>query len=239
MAHNIPNPPAGGPAPGTADTGEMPLTSREGSVFDVVLRGYDRQQVEERLAQWAQALTGAERQRDAALAALQQARAQAARNSVADQLSDRLREILRLAEDEADAIREQARQEVSGAVGQAREQAEQLRAAARREVDQASEQAREQAELIVGRAHAEAEHLLAQAKAEAEDVAADTARVRAEGRREHEQALSAQRAEQAAERQQLEAEIAELERRRDQVRTDVARLRDALAASVGTMLPDA
>jgi cell division septum initiation protein DivIVA len=214
------------------DTHELSLGRREGSAFDLVLRGYDREQVEERLSQWADALTQAEEQRNDALTALAQAqaRADAAPPRPAVELSDRLKQILVLAEDEASEIRAVADHEVRTAVDRARAEAtavrEQAHADLRRDVDAA----RTEAARVLADAREEAERTLAAAREEAEDVAMDTARTRDEAHEAHEQLLIDQQARHRRETDRLLEEITQLEVRRDEVRAQINRLRDSLSA---------
>lgn len=245
-------------------TREIRLGTREGSIFDLVRRGYDRTQVEERLAQWAAALSAAEQQRDSALAGLKQAKAAAAQSNPAELISDRLRQILRLAEEEADQVRADARAELAGAVGQARAEATAIRQQAQDEAEQLLAEVHEQAEQereaaavdraegaeqredqvnwghaeadrLVAAATAQAERLIAAGHAEAEELTAWTEQRRDEALAEHQRSLAEQREEHAVQRSRLEAEIAELQQRRDATREEIARLRDALAASVGSL----
>lgn len=213
-----------------ADTHELSLGRREGSAFDVVLRGYDREQVEDRLVQWADALALAEEQRDDAIATLAevQARAEAAPRPVIE-LSNRLRNILVLAEDEAAEIRAVAAEEVRTAVDRARSEAAAVSERAHAELRRDVEAAREEAARILGDAHAEAERTLACAREEAEDVAMDTARTREEAHQAHQRLIAEQQAAQRREADRLTEEITHLEARRDEVRDQIARLRDSLS----------
>jgi cell division septum initiation protein DivIVA len=218
------------------DTDELSLGRREGSAFDLVLRGYDREQVEERLSQWADALTQAEEQRNDALAALAEAeaRAEAAPPRPAVELSARLQQILVLAEDEAHEIRTVAEDEVRTAVDRARTEAAAVRDAAHAELRRELAAARDEAASLLADVSAEAERMLAAAREEADDVAMETARIRQEAHETHERLLADQQAQHRRQTDLLLEEITQLEARRDEVRATIARLRDALAASVGT-----
>lgn len=214
------------------DTHELSLGRREGSAFDLVLRGYDREQVEERLAQWADALTQAEEQRNDALAALAQAeaRADAVPPRPAVELSGRLQQILVLAEDEANEIRAVTDHEVRTAVDRARAEAAAVREQAHADLRQDVDSARAEATRLLTEARAEAERTLSAAREEADDVAMDTARTRDEAHQQHEQLLADQLAQHRRETDRLLEEITQLEVRRDEVRAQINRLRDSLSA---------
>lgn len=213
------------------DTDEISIGRREGNAFDLVLRGYDRDQVEERLAQWADALVQAEQQRDEALIALAEAEASPPRPAI--ELSDRLQRILVMAEDEADEIRTNADERVRTAVNQAEAEAAAVREAADHDVRRELASARAEATRIVNEALNEARRTLEHASAEAADVALNTAKQRQEAMEAHEALLAEQQSEHRRETDRLLEEITHLEASRDEVREQVTRLRDALAASVG------
>ena len=217
------------------DTDELALTRREASAFDIVLRGYDREQVEERLLQWSEALADAQDERDAALADLQEAKRQAENRSPALQISERLREILVLAEQEATQIRADAAAEVRDAVTTARTDSEAIREKTAEDIRREIAAAQQESRRIISEAKAEARDLLVAAEEEAKDVAVTTARARQEAQESHEILLARhhEQAEQVAE--QLRQEIVALEQRRDDVREQLERLRDALASSVGNL----
>jgi cell division septum initiation protein DivIVA len=113
--------------------------------FDVVRRGYDREQVDERmrflsaeLATAEQALTAA-RDRAATLEdELASTRGQLGRRSPETGFGNRVEKILRLAEDEAAEIRQRATDEAAEIVERARAEAEQLVADATERAQQRS-----------------------------------------------------------------------------------------------------
>jgi hypothetical protein len=216
-------------------TDELTLSRREASAFDVVLRGYDREQVEERLLQWSEALTEAEDQRDLALEALQEARRQAERPSPALQISDRLRQILGLAEQEAADIRAEAAAEVRDAVERVRAEAADIREKAHADLRRDIATAQQEAEQLVAEAQAQARQILAQADEEAQDVAVTTARTRDGAHEAHQLLLAEHRREQDQVAEHLRQEIVAFEQRRDQVREQLEQLRDALSSSVGNL----
>ena len=217
------------------DTDELALTRREASAFDIVLRGYDREQVEERLLQWSEALADAQDERDATLTELAEARRQVENQSPALQVSDRLREILMLAEQEATQIRADAAAEVRDAVEAARTQSADIRTKSEAEIRKNTAAANTEAKRIVAEAKAHARELLAAAEEEAKDVAVTTARTRQEALEAHDILVARQHEESEQLGEQLRQEIVALEQRRDDVREQLERLRDALGTSVGSL----
>jgi cell division septum initiation protein DivIVA len=217
------------------DTDELALTRREASAFDIVLRGYDREQVEERLLQWSEALADAQDERDTALNELAEARHQVENQSPALQVSDRLREILTLAEQEATQIRADAAAEVRDAVEAARNQSADIRTKSDAEIRKNTAAANNEAKRIVAEAKAHAREVLAAAEEEAKDVAVTTARTRQESLEAHDILIARQHEETEQLGEQLRQEIVALEQRRDDVREQLERLRDALGTSVGSL----
>jgi cell division septum initiation protein DivIVA len=176
------------------------------TAFDVVLRGYDKRQVDERFRFLCSELTAAENalqaatQRAAMLEdALNEARSASGGEPPGqkDQMSlpdfgARIEKILTLAQDEAREVRAQADAAAAALVEQARAEADQIRQAVTAEVgqirqavtvetDELFSAAAADAEKVSKAAHSKAEQLLAQARAEAErlvTVATDTAQRR-------------------------------------------------------------
>jgi len=217
------------------DTDELTLSRREASAFDIVLRGYDREQVEERLLQWSEALTEAEDQRDAALEALKETRRTAEKPSPALKISERMKTILLLAEQEAAEIRAEAAAEVRDAVDRTRAEVDKVREEARADLDEEIRTARLEARQLIVDAQEDARRILSEAQAEAHDVELTAARNRDEAIEQH-QILLARHREQAQQvSEQLRQEIVALEQRRDEVRAQLERLRDALSSSVGSL----
>ncbi|MGH3767670.1 MAG: DivIVA domain-containing protein [Pseudonocardiaceae bacterium] len=146
--------------------------------FDVVLRGYDKRQVEERLRFFAAELIAA---RDAVRAsaqrmavlegALSQAQSASGGEPAGDvQFGARVEKILTLAEDEAREVRSQAEtaavtlvDQARAEVAEARAEAENVQGSARAEADQVVTQARAEADQLVTKARAEADRLIATA----------------------------------------------------------------------------
>jgi dsDNA-specific endonuclease/ATPase MutS2 len=180
--------------------------------FDVVLRGYDREQVDRHIA-WLEDLlaqaesTSAEHQglaeqarADAMRAHQQAAKAQAELERgrpTFDALGERIASMLTLAEEEADHLREQAHRDV-----------EQITADAHA-LQQSTQSQRDE---IVGRAEQEAQAIVAAARQQAEALLADSKR--------RIEALEAD----------AHRRLAELSAQRDEIRTELARLHQQLAA---------
>ena len=230
-----------------SDDDLVPLSDEgDATGFDVVLRGYDRRQVDEHLDKVALAWSDADRQHadDSArrtaleqqLAAQQTALADAEQRAAglpepASRLGERLAAMLELAEQEAAELRDQAHAEAERIVRQAQQQADQTtaeRTAAldRREREiagaaQAAEQTRleaqRDAEQVRSRAKQEAETLLAQATSESR---AKRQRAEEDIKILHDDA----RAESASMTSEARRQVTELSQRRDLI---VAQLQSA------------
>ena len=187
--------------------------------FDVVMRGYDREQVRERVLALAGELQTAEEARlrsmgeaGALREELAAARARLsgeAAPTYAD-LGERVTGILQLAAEEAAQLREEARAEAEAMLREAREEADELVAAAHAEEDAAAgrrEQARNEHE---------------------EDLAAE----REQLRRETEETLARTRDEADDVRARSEDEVRALARRRDMIASQLAELQDRVAQAV-------
>jgi hypothetical protein len=208
--------------------------------FQTRLRGYDRLQVDN-YATWVESeLSAARRHSDhllarygACAAELERRRRDAARPQREPELSpvtQRLREMLRLAAEEAAAVKTAGIDEAERIVAEARTEAEArlhkvglIREAA---VAAGEEVRRERAEAtgILARARSEAAQLLVEAAAERDRLAAEaTERLVREGeraRREREAAAAAAAARLAA----VQVEVDDLRRQRDEARDSLHRL---------------
>jgi cell division septum initiation protein DivIVA len=162
------------------------------STFDVVLRGYDKRQVDERLGFLGAELRAAEdahratTQRVAMLEkALSQAQSQPSSNPVGEvNFGARVEKILKLAEEEAAEVRSQAEAAAMALLGQAQVQVDQLRERAEEEIaawrtqasrptcelDSAHHELEQEAERIRAQAHADAEQIRTALAAEVEQV---------------------------------------------------------------------
>lgn len=187
----------------------LPLRSPEegGPAFELVRRGYDRDQVENHLGWLEDQLRNAEIARDAAeqAAASAAAEAEAAREELQSgrpqwhELGDRITQILTLAEEQGAQIRAQRSQEADELLAEAR----QISADADRIHGSRIREGETQAQEIIANAQAEADRMLMRAQQETAEE------------------------ERAASRR-----LAELERQRDAVNAQLSRLHEALAAAL-------
>jgi cell division septum initiation protein DivIVA len=187
----------------------LPLRSPEegGPAFELVRRGYDRDQVENHLGWLEDQLRNAEIARDAAeqAAASAAAEAEAAREELESgrpqwhEFGDRITQILTLAEEQGTQIRAQRSQEADELLAEAR----QISADADRIHGSRIREGETQAQEIIANAQAEADRMLMRAQQETAEE------------------------ERAAARR-----LAELERQRDAVNAQLSRLHEALAAAL-------
>jgi cell division septum initiation protein DivIVA len=187
----------------------LPLRSPEegGPAFELVRRGYDRDQVENHLGWLEDQLRNAEIARDAAeqVAASASAEAEAAREELASgrpqwhELGDRITQMLTLAEEQGAEIRAQRSQEADELLTDARQSAADAERIHSTRVREAETEAQE----IVTSAQAEADRMLMRAQQETAEE------------------------ERAAARR-----LAELERQRDAVNAQLTRLHETLAQAL-------
>ena len=187
----------------------LPLRSPEegGPAFELVRRGYDREQVENHLGWLEDQLRNAEIARDAAehAAATASAEAESARDELESgrpqwhELGDRVTQILTLAEEQGTDIRTQRTREAD----ELRNDARQAAADADRAHGARIRESEEQAEQIMTTAQAEADRVLLRAQQQAAEE------------------------ERAATRR-----LADLERQRDAVTAQLARLHETLAQAL-------
>ena len=240
----------------------------EASGFDVVLRGYDRRQVDDYLDRVEVALTEADErhaqdgERISALekhvAQVQQELADTSRRASgqpepASLLTARLAEMLRLAEQEATAIRAEATTEAESVVGVAKAQAaresserddalrkrEQEVARAAETAESSTLQAQTDAEALRARAQAGADELRTAGEQEARtvrgDARAEAEKVVGQARQDvqvlHEQA----RHEAAAMTADAGRQVEQLLAQRDAIAGQLQNLRDAVSAAVAPL----
>ena len=240
----------------------------EASGFDVVLRGYDRRQVDDYLDRVEVALTEADErhaqdgERISALekhvAQVQQELADTSRRASgqpepASLLTARLAEMLRLAEQEATAIRAEATTEAESVVGVAKAQAaresserddalrkrEQEVARAAETAESSTLQAQKDAEALRARAQAGADELRTAGEQEARtvrgDARAEAEKVVGQARQDvqvlHEQA----RHEAAAMTADAGRQVEQLLAQRDAIAGQLQNLRDAVSAAVAPL----
>ncbi len=206
---------------------EPDAIERESAGFDLQMRGYSREQVEQRIAEWATAYDAVELERDQLLAEVSDLRDRPQQLTPLESMSARVLQIVTAAEQEAAQLRETARQEVGALLADAQETAEADRSAAASERTVAAGEAqrwvtegREQAKRLVDEATEEAERLRAEAAAEAAELVsratAEAAQIRGVVAAEEEQILSSARLD-AAELERTttrQREIAEAEHQR-------------------------
>lgn len=238
----------------------LPLQGdHEAAGFDVVLRGYDRHQVEDYIERVELALGEADRahrEDGERLAALEE-ELRAAKVALSDlerraagmpeplsNVGERVATILRLAEEEADEVVAHARDRA------AKETAERTAALERREADIAGAaaeadkvrlEAQQDASALREQAQREATELVRRAQDQAQEVL-DAAADEAERRRRtaeedvailHEDARARERERIAA----ADAEVTELARQRDAIAAQLEDLRRTLAAAVKPLSP--
>ena len=163
--------------------------------FEMQMRGYSRRQVDEFIARCrgqirdleqrlARALDdGEELRRDLATARQQALGAKPAHEEV----SERIAQILKLADDEARSQKSKAHEEIARQRNEAQSEAEKSRAEAREQAERMLTAAQEQAERAITSARAEAEKTLTAARTEAE-------RTTTEARKKSESALASAKA---------------------------------------------
>ena len=163
--------------------------------FEMQMRGYSRRQVDEFIARCrsqirdleqrlAQALDdGEDLKRDLATARQQALGAKPAHEEV----SERIAQILKLADDEARSQKSKAHEEIARQRNEAQAEAEKSRAEAREQAERMLTAAQEQAERAITSARSEAEKTLTSARTEAE-------RTTTEARKKSESALASAKA---------------------------------------------
>jgi cell division septum initiation protein DivIVA len=175
--------------------------------FEVVMRGYNRRQVHDYMIRTRNQIRDLEERLARAIAQAEQGRielAEARRRMVEapqsyDDLSPRLTQILKLAEEEAVAKREDAHAEATSVRDAAKSESERLVTSSRETADKILTSAQAEAERRVGEATQAAERMLAQAGSDAEEQIS-SARAEAEeslrdSRAEAERVLGAAQAE--------------------------------------------
>jgi DivIVA domain-containing protein len=187
----------------------LPLLDSDEPFFDVTMRGYDKRQVDDYVARAGAQIAELTTARDAALATsadraaqlasreaqMESLKAQAARKTETldpAAVSDRIREMLQLATEEAAQTRRSAEVEAERVLAEARADAERMRtdataeqqrltanaAQGSAEADQKLAQARTQAVAELDRARTEATALLQAARAEQDRLTAEAAATR-------------------------------------------------------------
>jgi membrane protein involved in colicin uptake len=162
-----------------SDQGHLPDLGYEGQ-FGLERRGYNRLQVDEAIAQLRMELLGHENGRQDmeerlshALDEIERLKLElsAARSSGRpphEEISERIGQILKLADDEAKSQRTKAEDEIAKLRADAKADTDKLRADVKAETDKNRAEAQEQAERMLSAAQEQAENTVSSAKAEAE-----------------------------------------------------------------------
>lgn len=237
---------------------EPDAVEREGSSFDLQMRGYAREQVEQRIHEWATAYDALELERDQLVTEIAELRARPQQLSPLSSMSARVAQIVEAAEAESADLRASAQRVADSIVVDAREAADadldvaaHARADATAEGDrmliesrQATEamrrDSREAADRLVLEAQAEAEALraavrgeqeqiLSSARAEAAELERTTTYQREKAEAEHQRLLAAHTSQQKRYATDLRTELADLQRLRDEAQAEVDRLRQMLS----------
>ena len=200
----------------------LPLRSPEegGPAFELVRRGYDRDQVENHLGWLEDQLRNAEIARDAAEHVAATASLELGRPQW-NELGDRVTQILTLAEEQGTEIRLQRTREADELLADARQAA----IDADRTHGQRIREAEAQAQQIVADAHGESHRLMSEAQTESERLLSD-----AQDEAEH--LLTRVQKQADDEERAANRRLAELERQRDAVNAQLSRLHEALSQAL-------
>jgi len=230
------------------DNDLVPLhDEQEPSGFDVVLRGYDRRQVEDYVERVDLALAAADRQHgedsdrmvtlENQVLSLRSAAAESEQRAAglpepASRLTERLATMLRLAEEEAEQIVEQAREQASRTMAERTAELDQREvgiAGAAGEAEQTRLDAQRDAEAVRVNAQQEAVGTVTEARRQADEMA-DQVHQQSEAKRQqadHDVALL---------HEQASASIAQMQEQAQQKVDDLARRRDAIAEQLQALL---
>jgi vacuolar-type H+-ATPase subunit H len=260
---------SGGPAPRTVAPVDscpevMTIASLPNSPpdFAIVMRGYDRAQVDDYVSTMQRLLDEARKRAQEAAEATARAGGEAAGSESTIRLAseptaemravqpggipdftplgERIVALLRLAEEDAASRRQRGEQEAAELVAAAQREADELRTSAQGEVDEiraARANAKREAKAALDSAREQAEDLLQRTRRHAEDQAeAIVTQAEADAQRLLEETRETSRVrlqESERRRQEQEAMTAAAEQRHRQVIEDLARLRSTLAANLG------
>jgi cell division septum initiation protein DivIVA len=163
----------------TNDSELMPDTGQE-DAFEVQMRGYSRRQVDEFVARTRSQIRDLEERLSGSLDDTERVRLElsAARQDLSskpahEEISERVGQILKLAEDEAKAQRVRAEDEISKQQDEAKKEIERHRTETREQTERMLTAAQEQAENAIATARAEAEKLRNSARIESERAIGD------------------------------------------------------------------
>lgn len=240
------------------DNDLVPLhDEQETSGFDVVMRGYDRRQVEDYVERVEVALGAADRQHaeDADRLVVLETRVLSLQSAVADaeqrasglpepasRLTERLAGMLRLAEEEAEQIVEQAHEQASRTTAERTEELDQRAASistAAGEADQTRLDAQRDAETVRTSAQQEAAATLTEARRQADEMADQVHQQTAAERQQAEQDVALlhdqSRAQTAEMQERAQGEVEELARQRDTIAAQLQALYGDIGAAVGPL----
>lgn len=150
-------------------------------VFEVQMRGYSRRQVNEFVARARSEKRDYEEQLSRSLDEVERLRAEVAASRQRDledrpahqELSERMGQILKLADDEAKAQKSRALEDITKQRGEAKQEIDRLKAEAREQTERMLAAAQEQAENTIATARAEADKARTSARSEAERVVSE------------------------------------------------------------------
>ena len=166
----------------TNDAELMPELGQE-DAFEVQMRGYSRRQVDEYVARTRSQIRDLEERLSRTLDETERVRLElsAARQDLSnkpahEEISERVGQILKLAEDESKAQRVRAQDEIAKQRDDAKKEAERHRTEAREQTERMLTAAQEQAENAIAAARSEAEKLRNSARMESERAISDAAK---------------------------------------------------------------
>lgn len=220
----------------------LPLRSPEegGPAFELVRRGYDRDQVENHLGWLEDQLRNAEIARDAAehAAATAAAEAEAAREALElgrpqwNELGDRITQILTLAEEQGTEIRMQRTREADELLADARQAA----IDADRAHGQRLREADAQAAQLVSDAQSQSEQMMSDAQNRSEQMLSDaqnrSEQILGDAQNQADSLLTRVQKQASDEERASSRRLAELERQRDAVNAQLSRLHEALSQAL-------
>jgi cell division septum initiation protein DivIVA len=159
---------------------ELMSDAEQEDAFEVQMRGYSRRQVDEFVARSRSQIRELEERLSRSLDDAERLRLElsAARQGLSnkpahEEISERVGQILKLADDEAKAQRNRASDEISQQRDDAKKEAERFRTEAREQTERMLTAAQEQAENAIATARAEAEKMRNSARMESERVVGD------------------------------------------------------------------
>lgn len=229
-------------------TGDLDAILVNIPAFRSRLRGYDRLQVDN-YVRWAETEMLSTRREVDDLAAryglclaevkdLRQRVAESPEGRQLQQVSERIGQMLRLAADEAAALRAGATDEAATLRADATEEAERVLDEARTEAEATLQRAREREEAAVAKAdklHTDAREELAQADAVLVRARAEATRLSEEAAAERSRLAERAAAERAAQVAAMNSELADLGKQRDQARQCLSRLGAQIAQALDAL----